>query len=301
MDFGKIESVDDVDWTLPSTDPLTEKYLSQFKSKKTEWFLGAPTWGSRAWLGKIYPKDAKPAEFLHHYAQSFNTIELNTTHYRIPDNDLILSWTKEVGSDFRFCPKFPQTISLRQFGLSDVITIKDWQRALSAFDENLGVSFIQLPPHFDYSMKGDLHRFLENWPKELPLAIEFRHSSWFNEGRILPALVEYLQKKNIGIVITDVAGRRNVLHTSISSPFVLLRFIGNELHPSDFSRAQDWSSRLKEWSQFGLQKFFFFAHEPDDLTCPEFTAYLVELYNRELKTDWRTPLRGNENKQRKFI
>lgn len=114
MDFGKLESVDDVDWTLPSTDPLTEHYLKKIQSQKTEWFLGTPTWGSRTWLGKIYPKDAKPTEFLHHYAQSFNTIELNTTHYRIPDNDLVKSWTEEVGSDFRFCPKFPQTISHRQ-------------------------------------------------------------------------------------------------------------------------------------------------------------------------------------------
>lgn len=98
-------------------------------------------------------------------------------------------------------------------------------------------------------------------------------------------------------MITDVAGRRNVLHSSVSAPFVLLRFIGNELHPSDFSRAQDWCLRLKQWSELGLQKVFFFAHEPDDLTCPELTSHLVGLFNQQLNVGWKNPLRGSVSDQ----
>lgn len=104
--------------------------------------------------------------------------------------------------------------------------------------------FIQLPPYFDYSKKATLFHFLEQWPSEFELAIEFRHSTWFEDARILPALEKYLRHKKISVVITDVAGRRDLLHTSLTANFVMLRFIGNNLHPTDFSRALAWSEKF---------------------------------------------------------
>lgn len=296
MEFGKVENLELIRWSLPANDPLAATYLNSLSAQNTRYYLGTPTWGSRTWLGKIYPREAKSSEFLYHYARSFNCIELNTTHYRIPDEALVKSWCAEVTPEFRFCPKFPQLISHRPNGLKDAVAFRDWHKALECFGENLGVSWIQFPPHFDYSCRAQLHQFLENWPSAFPLALEFRHSSWFEEGRLLPALVGYLQKKDIGLVITDVAGRRDVLHTSISAPFTLVRFIGNELHPSDFSRAEEWCERLKGWSEAGLPQVYFFAHEPDDITCPELTDYLVELFNRRLNAGWSAPLRGTESR-----
>lgn len=290
MEFGKLDSIEHIDWSLPPESAATQNYLQQLKTKKSQWYLGTPSWGSKTWLGKIYPRDAKASEFLHYYSRAFNTIELNTTHYRIPGDDQVKAWCREVTPEFLFCPKFPQDISHRPNGLQDAALLKQWQKAISEFGEHLGVSWIQLPPYFDYSQRAVLHRFLEQWPQELPLAIEFRHSSWFEIGALLPALVSYLQKRGVGLVITDVAGRRDVLHSSVSAPFVLVRFIGNELHPSDFLRAENWCERLLGWSQLGLERVFFFAHQPDDITCPELTDYLVELFNRRAQVQWAHPL-----------
>lgn len=292
MEFGKLESIEHIKWDLPPDTDQTVSYLQSLPRSQTQWYLGTPSWGSRTWLGKIYPRQANTSQFLHHYSRAFNTIELNTTHYRIPDEELIKSWREEVPNGFLFCPKFPQLISHRPNGLQDKTTIKTWQNSLEQFGENLGVSWIQLPPYFDYSQRAILHRFLEQWPSELPLALELRHSSWFEKGAILPALVAYLQKRGIGLVITEVAGRQDVLHTSISAPFVLLRFIGNELHPSDFARAENWCERLNAWTRLGLQRVFLFAHQPDDIACPEFTEYLVELFNRRVNANWNDPLSG---------
>lgn len=296
MEFGKIENLELIRWGLPQNDPLTTAYLATLPKAPTTYRLGTPTWGSRTWLGKIYPREAKSQEFLYHYARSFNCIELNTTHYNIPNAELVESWRADVTPEFRFCPKFPQLISHRPNGLKDSEAMGAWRRALENFGTHLGVTWIQFPPYFDYSCRSQLHQFLESWPSAFPLALEFRHSSWFEAGRLLPALVSYLQKKGIGLVITDVAGRRDVLHASITAPFTLIRFIGNELHPSDFSRAEEWCERLKMWSEQGLKDVYFFVHEPDDITCPELTEYVVELFNRGLNAGWPSPLRGQENR-----
>lgn len=255
---------------------------------RTRFYLGTPSWGARSWLGKVYPEGTRPTDFLSHYGRVFTTIELNTTHYRIPGHAQVRAWLDQVPPSFLFCPKFPQNISHRAYGLADKTQLRLWQEALESFGEQLGASWIQLPPHFDYGQRALLHRFLEAWPSELPLAVELRHSTWFSEGRVLPALVEYLRKKNIGLVITDVAGRRDVLHSSLSAPFTLVRFVGNELHPSDFSRAQTWAERLARWQ--GLKRVFFFAHQPDDILCPEMCQHLVELFNHRLEAGWRSPL-----------
>lgn len=290
MEFGKLDDLSNVDWSLPPNDKLSLHYLEKNDAIKANWYLGTPTWGSRTWLGKIYPDGTKSSDFLHHYSRAFSTIELNTTHYRLPTRELVKSWCDQVPAHFRFCPKFPQTISHSNNGLIDTNLMQEWHRALRDFGSKLGVSFIQFPPYFDYSSRAILHHFLEAWPSDLPLALEFRHPSWFQHGSVIPALVNYLQSKNIGLVITDVAGRRDVLHTSISAPFVLLRFIGNELHPSDFERAQAWGERLHQWTQAGLQSVYFFAHEPDDITCPELADYLVKEFNKNFNLDWPAPI-----------
>lgn len=289
MEFGKLENIDEIDWVLAPDSTTNRQFLQTLPKRNTDWFLGTPTWGSSTWVNKIYPSKTPAKDFLFHYSRAFNSIELNTTFYRLPETALIKSWTEKVPAHFKFCPKFPKDISHEMAGLVDTRLRQEWIRALSDFGENLGVTWLQLSPHFDYSQKTILFRFLESWPKELPLALELRHPSWFAHRQVLPALVDYLRKKSIGLVITDVAGRRDVLHASISAPFVLVRFIGNDLHPSDYSRAEEWCQRLKTWSQSGLQSVYFFAHEPDDIMCPEITEFLVKLFNREVDARWPDP------------
>ncbi|HEX7674380.1 MAG TPA: DUF72 domain-containing protein [Bdellovibrio sp.] len=282
MEFGKLSSVDHVNWTLPAQDSLSQEFLLSLKPATTQakFYIGTPAWNHKEWIGKIYPKATKPADFLTYYAQNFNTIELNTTHYRIPDSETVLKWRSQVSSDFVFCPKVFQGISHSEPGMLDKKILHEWFAFLDRLKDHRGPCFMQLPPHFDYSRRVILHRFLQEWPSEFELTLEFRHPSWFEEGKILSKLTQFLQTKKIGLVITDVAGRRDVLHSSISADFTMLRFIGNDLHPSDQTRVHDWASRLSEWQNCGLKRVFFFAHEPDDINSPE----LADIVVRELNT-----------------
>jgi uncharacterized protein YecE (DUF72 family) len=280
MEFGKLANIDHVNWTLPPDDPAGLEFLQSLHSHDNSFrvLMGAPAWGHKEWIGQIYPPKTKSTDFLFHYSRHFDCIELNTTHYQIPTNEKAALWRSKVPENFRFCPKLYQGISHSPGGLSDLGLLKDWYRFLGQLQPNLGPCFVQFPPYFDYSSKAQLFQFLQQWPCEFELALELRHPSWFADGKILPALTHYLQKRKVGLVITDVAGRREVLHTSISADFLMLRFVGNNLHASDFSRARTWVQRFSHWKKQGLQRVFLMVHEPDDVSAPE----MAEFFSQEL-------------------
>ncbi|KYG65771.1 hypothetical protein AZI86_01470 [Bdellovibrio bacteriovorus] len=284
MEFGKLANIDGIDWSLPKDREESMTFLRGLPRKTApKFYIGTPAWGHKEWVGKIYAIGTKPADYLSRYAKSFNTIELNTTHYRIPTADQATKWREQVAdrSDFIFCPKVFQGISHAAGGLLDKKLLQEWFYFLNELKDNRGPCFIQMPPYFDYSKKATLFHFLEQWPGEFELAIEFRHASWFEGPRILPALEKYLRTKKISVVITDVAGRRDLLHTSLTADFVMLRFIGNNLHPTDFTRALAWSEKFAAWCAQGLSRVFYFAHEPDDINAPEISQAIIRHLNEE--------------------
>lgn len=276
MEFGKISDLSHVDWELPTPDlqgvlPARER---------GHIYLGTPAWGHREWVGKIYPPKTPAADYLHHYSRNFSTIELNTTHYRIPDEKLVNKWLASVPESFIFCPKVYQGISHGPGGLVDASLRQEWLRGVSHFGAHLGPCFLQLPPHFDYSRKAELFHFLREWPDDRQLALEFRHPSWFTpERHVLPALAKYLSERKMSVVVTDVAGRRDLLHGTVTSSTLLVRFIGNGLHPTDFTRAKDWAKRLEILMDAGVRDVFFFVHQPDDLLAPEMTDHVIREFN----------------------
>lgn len=288
MKFGKLSNIDHVDFTLPPDPIRTKELLKNLSdSQSIELYFGCPAWSCKEWIGKIYPKGSKPKEFLQLYAQHFNTIELNTTHYRIPDSTTIARWKSLVSETFKFCPKIPQQISHRNdFGAS-FQTVQQFYEAVAPLEENLGTTFMQLSPYFNPTKMSSLEKFIKSFPKELPLAIEFRHEDWFNEGGL--EVFELLASENIGTVITDVAGRRDVLHQQLTTKIATIRFVGNELHVTDYSRIDAWANLLKNWTSQGLQHIYFFLHEPEDILCPELAVYFVRKMNEALELKLSAP------------
>lgn len=277
MEFGKIQNVDHVNWDLPSDDLISTQFLATLnKNLPFQIYIGTPAWGHKEWIGQLYPAKTKSSDFLNFYSRQYDCIELNTTHYQIPTKEKAELWMSKVPANFRFCPKLYQGISHSPTGLTDAALLKEWFQFLDRLQPNLGPCFIQFPPNFSYANKGLLFSFLQIWPLDYELTLEFRHPSWFQDGKIIPALTQYLQKRKIGLVMTDVAGRRDVLHSSISSDFLILRFIGNELHASDYTRAKNWVHRFGHWRDQGLRRIYLMVHEPDDILAPQMTTTFVE-------------------------
>jgi uncharacterized protein YecE (DUF72 family) len=274
VEFGKLSELQGVDWTLPEDEdhPLGE-------SPKLKIHLGSPTFADRNFLGKIYPRGTSNDQFLYFYSRQFDCIELNTSFYAIPDESKTSEWLRQVSESFLFCPKVFRGISHEQFGLADKFLLKQWLGFLENLGSHAGPSFIQLHENFSYESKVLLFRFLESWPRAFKLTLELRHPSWFRGSRLLQPLVDYLRNKDIGLVITDVAGRRDVSHASISSDWSMVRLIGNNLVESDEMRLHAWAQRLKSWEKRGLPEVFLFLHQPDDVMTVEFARLAKKIFS----------------------
>ncbi len=286
MEFGKLPDISNVDFYLPPDSPFN----SPRQNQELACYVGATGWSMKQWIGSFYPKGAKPGDFLHHYTRQFNTIELNTTHYRIPDPVTVEKWRETAAADFRFCPKIPQTISHSKDldASGDLLSL--FCKNIAGLGEKLGCCFIQLPPYFDVSKSSLLEDFLQRFPAEIPLAIELRHESWFAD--LHPSWPELLAKYNRAAVITDVAGRRDVLHMTLTSPVTVIRFVGNNLHPTDYQRAADWAQRLHQWQAQGLEKAYIFTHEPNNVLAPELAAHFTTILSQTLGIDHSGPCRN---------
>src|SRR5436190_9123779 len=113
MDFGRVPDVNKVDFTMPDDHPLTKQLFKELKKKKAkpEIYIGCAKWGRKDWVGKLYPPKTKEADFLAHYVQHFNCIELNAMFYRLFPKSTVEKWASLAGNDFRFCPKFTNVIT----------------------------------------------------------------------------------------------------------------------------------------------------------------------------------------------
>ena len=56
------------------------------------YYLGCPGWGTKTWVGKLFPPGTRSTEFLERYARVFNTVEGNTTFYALPPADTVARW-----------------------------------------------------------------------------------------------------------------------------------------------------------------------------------------------------------------
>ncbi|WP_281615865.1 DUF72 domain-containing protein [Flammeovirga sp. SubArs3] len=292
MDFGRLKDISGVDFSLPEEDPYSQMVLRNHPNfvGNFEFRLGAPAWSCAAWKGKIYPEKSTPQTFLHYYSQYFDTIELNSTHYGIPKAETLLKWKSTVPDYFRFCPKMLQNVSHRKRLINCHQEVIEFTEQMQLFENKLGYTWLQMPPDFDIQEVKPLLNFIEKYPTHIPLALELRHDSWFKDHKVLDELSDLMESRGDAMIITDVAGRRDVLHMRITSPTLLVRFVGNELVDSDFSRVDSWLKRLQHLKMQGLQEVYFFAHQPEDILCPEIGNYIGEKSKSKYNWEFTYPI-----------
>lgn len=289
MKFGHLDNIHGVDFTLPPNHLGIEKVLGGRKSNILNVFVGAPVWTHEEFLGKIYPEKARAKDFLKYYGQQFNSIELNATHYRVPEESTIKRWVDDVPSGFKFCPKIYQNISHHPDLRKCIPEIHAFYERISNFGDKLGTSFLQLPPTFATKQLDILLEFLDNNPI-LDLAVELRHESWFEDTSALNYLSNYLFKNKLSLNISDVAGRRDVLHQRLTNKTTFIRFVANNLHPSDYMRMDEWVNCLSSWIEMGLEDLYFFIHTPNKGLVPELSIYFIESLNKKLGLQLKPPV-----------
>ncbi|HEX6983193.1 MAG TPA: DUF72 domain-containing protein [Balneolaceae bacterium] len=294
MKFGSVEKPESIDFSLPEDHPETAKLLSNVgNSGKPEIYVGCAKW-NRQELKGFYPRGTK--DELEYYSSQFNAVELNATFYRIFSRSQISSWYEKVPGEFRFFPKLNQQISHRKW-LSDVQDVTEaFLNSVSHFQDKLGTSFLQLRDNFAPKYFDRVRDFIEFWPERFPLAVEFRHSDWFNDPKIAEDLYKLLEENNVANVLVDTAGRRDLLHMRLTNNEAFIRYVGAN-HPTDYSRLDDWAERLKSWTNQGLQKIHFFVHQNEERESPRLAAHFIKKMNAETEADLKIPKSGDDDSQ----
>lgn len=303
MDFGRLKDISGVNFQLPNEDQYSKLMLRNHPNfvNSFSFKIGAPAWSCNAWKGKIYPDSAKPNTFLHYYSQHFDTIELNSTHYGIPKTETLLKWKSTVPDSFIFNPKFLQSVSHKKRLLHSKNDIYEFTQEMRVLEHKLGYIWLQMPPDFTIEEALPLLKFIEEFPDDLKLALELRHSSWFENEKALDELSTLMTQKGYAMIITDVAGRRDVLHMRVTTPSLLVRFVGNEMHQTDFSRVDDWMDRIASFKRQGLQEVYFFAHQPEDILCPELGNYIGKKAKLSLDSQIIHPILREKTEQRSLF
>ena len=145
-----------------------------------------------------------PADFLSIYAQHFDTVEVDSTYYRIPSESLVRNWRARTPPGFAFAAKFPQVISHEKVLQNCKEEVANFLRTMSLLEDRRGPLLLQFP-YFNkkaFARPGDfldrLAPFLETLSAEFRYAVEVRNKTW-----VTPRLLEILRGKNMALALID--------------------------------------------------------------------------------------------------
>ena len=209
---------------------------------------GTSGFSYKEWKGSFYPEKMKEADMLPYYAERFDTVELNNTFYRLPNESTLQQWAARVPEGFRFSLKASRIIThIRR--LRDVAEPVAY---LYSVTESLGGArgpvLFGLPPN----MKQDMDRlraFLDLVPAGVPTAIEFRHESWHDD-----AVFDALREHGVALCIAQTAEEETPVVATAGWGYVRLR---REAY--DTAELEQWRERMaaQKWDE----AFVYFKHE----------------------------------------
>ena len=149
------------------------------------------------------PANSGTGNSLEHYSRLLPMVEANTTFYGIPSEATVARWREQTPPSFRFCLKFPRSISHDKQLVDCGVELDEWLSRLTELGEQGGPSFLQLPPDFGPWRFQDLSNFLALIPRSVAVSVEARHIGWFQKP-VEDDLNALLTELGVGRILYDV-------------------------------------------------------------------------------------------------
>ncbi len=206
--------------------------------------IGCSGWNYDDWRGRLYPERAPRRRWLELYAERFDTVEVNTTFYRLPARDAVAAWVSQTPDSFLFAVKASRYLThIKRLGDLDE-GIRRFYERIEPLQEagRLGPVLWQLPANFHRDDER-LQRWLEALPDGMH-TIEFRHPSWF-----VPAVMEALRLRQVALAIGDHPERPFQTYTA-TAPWRFVRFhYGARGRAGNYSATEleTWARRIAQW------------------------------------------------------
>jgi uncharacterized protein YecE (DUF72 family) len=216
--------------------------------------VGCSGWNYKDWRERFYPRGTPASRWLEHYSRVFDTVEVNSTFYRLASGAAVRRWLEQTPPGFVF------TVKASRY-LTHVRRLRDLDRGVRRFYAplaplakagRLGPTLWQLPENFhrDDEALGEALRRLPNGRH----CFEFRHPSWFEAP-----VYDLLRERHVALVIGDHPERPFQAH-EMTARWTFIRFhYGTRGRNGNYSKAelQSWKRRIASWrSQVEVFAYF---------------------------------------------
>jgi uncharacterized protein YecE (DUF72 family) len=212
----------------PGTSPLT--------------YVGCSGWFYWHWRGAFYPADLPTKSWFIHYAERFQTVELNAPFYSWPTVGTVKSWVRQAGRRrFVYTVKVCELIThIKRFAGTKTL-VRDFGLIADLLGPRMGCFLFQLPPSFHFT-PARLKRILDQLDHQRRNVVEFRHKSWWNK-------TVYQAFRETGTIFCSCSGPRLPDELIKTADDIYIRFHGvKNWYRHDYTDAQlaVWAKRISE-------------------------------------------------------
>jgi uncharacterized protein YecE (DUF72 family) len=236
--------------------------------------VGTSGFDYKDWRGSFYPRFIKAGDRLAFYAEHFDTVELNVTFYRMPAASAFRGWRDAVPEGFVFAVKASRYLTHIRRLVDPQQPVEFLMERARELGDRLGPILLQLPPSLEIDLDR-LERTLEAFGRDVRVAVEPRHKSWF-----VPELCEVLRRHDAAFVLADRRGPITPLWSTSGWTYVRMHQGSATPRPCYGERSlQSWVERLRELpDEAGRSGYVYFNN--DHRACAvknaaEFEAMLV--------------------------
>ena len=225
--------------------------------------IGCSGWNYKSWRTHFYPAQLPVSQWLRFYTSHFDTVEVNSTFYRLPERSTFEAWRDHVPRGFLFSMKASRFLThMKRLKDPEEPLARLFSRA-SALGPALGPVLYQLPGHFGEDHQR-LNVFLQSllrtsYGKRVVHVMEFRNQSWYTR-----ATFDLLATRGVGLCLHDKEG--SAIDQPFVGPIVYVRFHGTSgrYHGSyGAPHLEYWAHRLSEAAMAGRSVFAYFNNDPE--------------------------------------
>ncbi|MFD2574528.1 DUF72 domain-containing protein [Spirosoma soli] len=220
--------------------------------------IGTSGWSYDHWQGVLYPPKTSAAKRLTYYLDQFDTVELNSSFYRWPTPETFAGWQAKLPQKFLLCAKAPRWLTHVKNLKEPELWTDRIQESWSALGDKKAILLVQLSPRFACNYDR-LAAFLQEMPRWIQMAVEFRHPSWHTE-----AIFDLLEQHHAAYCIMSGANLPCILR--LTAPVVYVRMHGPESHPLYHGSYSDpelseWAELIGVWEASGKDIYVYFNND----------------------------------------
>jgi uncharacterized protein YecE (DUF72 family) len=220
--------------------------------------VGCSGYNYKDWRGPVYPEKLPQRRWLEHYATLFDTVELNTTFYRLPAAETVEQWARQVPPGFVFAAKLGQFGSHRMKLRDAASWLPNHLDRVERLGACLGPTLVQLPPRWRVNVER-LEAFFAAAPSRVLWAVELREPSW-----VCDEVFDVLRRHNAALCIHDLLPDHP---WELTADWTYLRFHGPNALEAKYwgeygaDRLEPTAARLRRWIRKGVNAYAYFNND----------------------------------------